>query len=329
MGTGMWTGIAILALIVALALWYWWRKKSAQPPLVSLVLLLSRPRSVSVGQVRDAISSALGIMFDPDNTEATTFVLELPPAPALTGEHGRSFMIQIPQGMFMMHCASMPYEHSNEERFVRRIQDGRLQRVFREHTGWLSCDALHLNSADQSDAAGYAVIGQIIALFTGDDTLGIVCPAIQRCNEYSPALQPVLVGGNPLAIFEQTTNVPVITIKDDDPELLAAVEEARSRWPEFLAAFTARTPDNDRFSVKVPLSDNGNTEWIWISPTSISDTAVTGTLGNDPNELAHYAYGDEVTIPVDRISDWMIVEDDEIIGGFSLKVLQKAMEKRT
>ena len=328
MNTGIWTGIAILALVAVLVIWNWWRKKNTQRPLTSLVLLLSKPRDLSADDVREVISTALAIEFDPDNTEATEFVLEMPRPAALVGENGRSFMITIPQGIFMMHCASIPYEHSNEDSVVQTIQDGRLQRVFREHRGWLSCDVMQLIPKGQPDTAQYSTIGQIIAHFAGDDTLGIFCPALRQCNEYSSELRPALLSGNPLTIFDESTTVPVIAMKDDDLELLAAAKEARDRWSEFIAAFTGRKPGDNQYSVKAPFSENGITEWIWVSPTEISDTTVTGTLGNDPNELQGIKYGDQVTVPIDQISDWIYFANGDMIGGFSIKVLQKAMEER-
>jgi uncharacterized protein YegJ (DUF2314 family) len=101
----------------------------------------------------------------------------------------------------------------------------------------------------------------------------------------------------------------------------AAVEEAQRRWPEFVAAFARRAPEQT-FGVKVPITDGKTTEFIWVSVTSLEDDRICGKIDNDPVDLTNVKHGSRVRVKQRKLNDWAYMVGDEMIGGFTVKVLQ-------
>jgi uncharacterized protein YegJ (DUF2314 family) len=131
--------------------------------------------------------------------------------------------------------------------------------------------------------------------------------------------------GNALALFEEPTNAPVMEMSNDDPRMVAAIVEARKRWPEFVAAFQASGPEG--FAVKATFSDNEVEESMWVKVQSITADQIIGELANAPMELKQIREGDSVTVAVAQVLDWGYGNGDQIEGLFTQKVLEKAAEE--
>lgn len=110
---------------------------------------------------------------------------------------------------------------------------------------------------DPSDTAGiYGVIGKAIAALAGPDVRVIFCPDLQKANEFDPMLLPTLSGGDPLSLCDGPTFAPVLEAQTDDVQMEAAIMEARSRWPEFVAPFNQRDPRSEQpFIIKASFRD--------------------------------------------------------------------------
>lgn len=296
--------------------------------LTALVFLLAQPRALTEDGIRACAEQALGARFAVGNSEAQEFVVALPTeqlAAQHIGHPGQSFLLKVSQGMFLINSFSGTYMPAPEE-IAAQLTDERLKRVITMHQAWLSVDLMHDFSGDATTAAAYRTIGKLLAAFADTDCLGVFCPELQRCNELDAEALAVLAGDNPLSLFDRSTNVPIINVADDDPRLLAATAEATRRWPEFVAAFTARRPGDEHFSIKAKFTQDGNTEHMWVQVEQLTEAGVTGLLGNDPAQLAHLKLGDMVTVPLGDIEDWLYVDGKEMVGGFSVKVMQEIME---
>ena len=90
-----------------------------------------------------------------------------------------------------------------------------------------------------------------------------------------------LRGADPLDALDTGGPVPVVGIAPNDPRLLAAVREARRRWPEFVAAFEQRD-GAQIFSVKVPVREGKHTEYMWLSVSALEHEMIYGRLDNEP-----------------------------------------------
>ena len=70
---------------------------------------------------------------------------------------------------------------------------------------------------------------------------------------------------------EQMADAVMDALPADCAIMVAAVAECRRRWPEFVAAFEARSGEN--FLVKAPVAHGDNTEFIWLSVTALENDA--------------------------------------------------------
>lgn len=121
-------------------------------------------------------------------------------------------------------------------------------------------------------------------------------------------------------------------IAADDPALVAAAEEARRRWPEFVHEFQNHRNANTAFAVKLafPLVAPGTGhEHMWIQVHDISGQTIRGSLDNEPRQNVGLKLGDEVAATADRIDDRMIDRGkDNIKGLFSYEAMKRKHEER-
>lgn len=117
---------------------------------------------------------------------------------------------------------------------------------------------------------------------------------------------------------------PVVDFEDDDPEMSAAIAQARQTLGEFLAHLQQH-PDDELNLIKAPIETGERVEHIWIDNVTFDGTQFTGTLSNQPYDLSIYKQGDEVTVPRDDVSDWMYVVDEKMHGGHTIAVMQRRM----
>lgn len=115
----------------------------------------------------------------------------------------------------------------------------------------------------------------------------------------------------------------------DDPELNAAMKEARRRLSEFQDALEK---DSRR---KIPVMDSplvkcgfkspvtGTIEHMWIEDVRFEGERVVGRLANEPDNIPGLTQGRWVSMPLDDISDWVYREGDRTIGGFTIAVMQQ------
>lgn len=127
----------------------------------------------------------------------------------------------------------------------------------------------------------------------------------------------VLVASNLNSIKNKNTSLRV----NDDPELIAAKQEAQNKLPLFIDKFSNNTNPELSFSVKTQFSYNGQVEHMWISVAKIKDNVFIGNLDVDPVWIKNLKQNDIVSVKAEDIEDWIIFENykSDCIGGFSLK----------
>ncbi len=67
---------------------------------------------------------------------------------------------------------------------------------------------------------------------------------------------------------------------------------------------------------------------MWLNEVYFDGERVCGVLVNDPNVLSNVKNGDEVSVPLEQISDWMFAIEGKTYGGFSVQAMRKAMSER-
>ncbi|MBW8685583.1 DUF2314 domain-containing protein [Chitinophaga rhizophila] len=130
-------------------------------------------------------------------------------------------------------------------------------------------------------------------------------------------------------------NNQIFYAKGDSPEMIQAFEKARATfryfWRELSWEARRIIPALDLACVKVafleqfPGEDEPTVEHMWINDIQFDGSYVSGVLVNDPESLTNVKNGDEVTIPLDQISDWLYASEGKAYGGFTIHQLRSVM----
>jgi uncharacterized protein YegJ (DUF2314 family) len=127
------------------------------------------------------------------------------------------------------------------------------------------------------------------------------------------------------AIVERPDNPPVSYVEGDDPQMTAAINQARATVDQFIAALKNPTDVQADFSVKLPVVDGDQVEHMWLSDVRYADGRFTGQIANEPLEISTVALGDDAEVAADQISDWMYVDDGRLMGGYTIRRLRDSM----
>ncbi len=293
-------------------------------PMISLVLFLSQPRYLEEVVLAQSLSSAWGVRVktkgEPDDEKNE-------PAATATFVVGRSplFIASYRGAIYTINNFDRSYFEKPSE-VAESCNEMRRRKVILEHQAWLSVDLMRVGESGVTEQEAYQTIGKVIAELAGPDCLGILCPQYGKFNIYDPSLEETLRGENPLDAFKQMPLLPVIHVADDDPAMQAAVAEARSRWPEFKQAFSERT-EGQTFSVKAPITQGENTEFIWVKVAGLTAGAIHGYLDNDPANLGEMKIGDYVCVPESDLNDWVYLKDGRPVGMFTFRVIGEAQKR--
>jgi uncharacterized protein YegJ (DUF2314 family) len=117
----------------------------------------------------------------------------------------------------------------------------------------------------------------------------------------------------------------VITVADDDAEMLAAIATARGALPQFWDMFEKRPHKESAFSLKVKITDKKKTEFFWLTDIERKDGQTLGTIDNEPETVKSVKAGQRITIPDPNIADWFYMRDGKMVGNYTLRVLFKQM----
>jgi uncharacterized protein YegJ (DUF2314 family) len=121
---------------------------------------------------------------------------------------------------------------------------------------------------------------------------------------------------------------PIYQVPQNDPEMAAAILQAQKTLPEFIDHLKNPLPKQNFASLKArfPYDDLGNYEDIWIGNLAYDGEVFTGTIGNDPAFVTNLKFGDKVTIKPQDVSDWMIVQDGKLVGGYTILVVRSRLK---
>lgn len=288
-------------------------------PLISIVLFLKTPRYLEESILTKIVESAWGGDYSNDDEEARDgFVVG----------HDLFYVIKHPSGMFALHNIAAPYFDENDE-VADSLPELRLRQALLRHRAWLAVDLLSPTDEEMPREDFYPLIIRLIYELEDDDVLAVYRPETGQINLWSDdVIEALLMPAGHDRFNRVDSHVPVIRIADDDPAMLAAVAEARTRWPEFVEAFHARDTGST-FAVKAPVTRGDETEFIWITVTGLEPDYIHGTLGNDPVALEGLRFGSTVEVPLCDLNDWCITATDGgITGLFTLKAIEAAEARR-
>jgi len=137
-----------------------------------------------------------------------------------------------------------------------------------------------------------------------------------------------LLGSPPTSVRAEDRS-PVIDVRNGDPEMNAAIAQARTTLPKFWASYEAPKPSETGHSLKVRFPYGSNSgEHIWMADVKkISDNSYSGQFANTPVHLRGKRAGDVVEFREADISDWMFLRNGKIVGGETIRPMLKLMTK--
>ena len=117
---------------------------------------------------------------------------------------------------------------------------------------------------------------------------------------------------------------PILVSSIADDEMEQAMDRARASVDEFLVVLK-QEPPGVYTAVKVAVSEESETEHLWLVDPRYEAGMIHGSLGNRPVGLTSWQVGDPAIVAPNEISDWMIIEDGVLRGGFTLRVARARM----
>jgi uncharacterized protein YegJ (DUF2314 family) len=117
-----------------------------------------------------------------------------------------------------------------------------------------------------------------------------------------------------------------IIVNADDSEMNGAIQTAQWSLDTFVSAIQKPHKSSKIFMLKKQFyADDGAPAHMWVS--NVTYEAETrefrGMVANDVPNVHSVRYGDKVNVLPNEVTDWLIVEDDQLQGGFTLRVAYK------
>jgi len=171
-----------------------------------------------------------------------------------------------------------------------------------------------------------AIIGAVAAFvhFMPEETpTSVFLKPRPRPQTSQPAAKPPAKGpAGATRIKERAGQLPVISVEDDDAAMNAAMQKARSTIDTFITALRNPKPSQTFFSLKTPFSDGDKCEHMWLIGVTYDGQKFHGVVNNVPDEVRTVRLGQKVTIAPSEVSDWMIIQDGKLVGGYTVRVLR-------
>jgi len=120
----------------------------------------------------------------------------------------------------------------------------------------------------------------------------------------------------------------IMSFEDDDKEMNSAMEEARKNVETFIVAVSSPKMAQSHHSVKVGFRDEHGNEYIWLNDVRYRDGVFIGTIGNIPQTVRSVHFGDPVTVSAEKIADWMYLESQKLIGGYTMRVMRDRLSDK-
>jgi uncharacterized protein YegJ (DUF2314 family) len=109
----------------------------------------------------------------------------------------------------------------------------------------------------------------------------------------------------------------------DKQEMDAAIARAGKEVDSFIAELSK--PTGKLHAVKVPITDNGETEHFWLNKVSYRDGQFEGEINNEPGVVKNVKIGQKMKVNKSEISDWMFMRAGKMHGNYTMRPLLKTM----
>jgi uncharacterized protein YegJ (DUF2314 family) len=115
----------------------------------------------------------------------------------------------------------------------------------------------------------------------------------------------------------------IVSIDSEDAEMNAAIDKARASLDGFWQKFADHGPNEDVFQIKLKLTDGTSIEHFWCGNIEGDEQAATCAIDNEPQTVKNVKIGQRIPVEPEKISDWMYIRDEKIVGGATIRALLK------
>lgn len=195
-----------------------------------------------------------------------------------------------------------------------------------DHKAWIAVDAMGIDrSTRQQRSAIYPLLGKLAAEFHDPGCMLLYLPAENRIAQPGLSTETMLREGRIAELFgDDDLHAPISNVSKDDAEISKAIEEARSRLPEFLSAFESRGPATKAMFKARFTTQGDEVEVIWLSLQEITDTHLVGTIENRPIHPSLPKKGEKTRVKLDSVVDWAYLDEkQQPVGMFVDRILMR------
>jgi uncharacterized protein YegJ (DUF2314 family) len=127
--------------------------------------------------------------------------------------------------------------------------------------------------------------------------------------------------------LEREGKPDVLMVGSGNESMNQAMVEARNTVQTFIDNLNQPKENQRDFSLKVRFEEGDKVEHMWLMEIKYNQGKFVGKLNNDPVDMKKVKFGDEVEVGLDRVSDWVFIEDGKMKGGYTTKVLLREMSE--
>jgi uncharacterized protein YegJ (DUF2314 family) len=145
------------------------------------------------------------------------------------------------------------------------------------------------------------------------------------------ALAALMLYGGIRALSKQTGDTRrnrTVCFAPDDPEMTAAIDEAKRTLDEFMRAYLEPGANQRGFLLKVFFDDEDEeqSEHIWVADVEETGTGFRGVIANEPVMLS-LRFQQPVEFEAARITDWMFIDNGRLVGGYTTRLIRQRMSQ--
>ena len=127
------------------------------------------------------------------------------------------------------------------------------------------------------------------------------------------------------SVTRTKTEPDVYQVADSDVQMERATRRAQRTVGKFIAALDHPSPTEKGFLVKKLFVVDGVPEHMWLTDVHYHGGRFYGNLDNQPEKIRGPRLGQRESVIPDEISDWLYVDNGQLIGGYTLRVLADDM----
>ncbi|MCX2453909.1 DUF2314 domain-containing protein [Pedobacter sp. PLR] len=115
--------------------------------------------------------------------------------------------------------------------------------------------------------------------------------------------------------------------KDDD-QMDWAIKKARLTLWYFEEQLKGPTPGRNYFSIKVMVKDQTQVEHLWLTAPDFDEEGnLYGKVCDEPILVKNLKAGQTIGVGRSLITDWMIVEDGLLLGGYTIRAVRDELSE--